>query len=104
MRPIFAMLIAGTFLLGPNLTATADDDDDDDDGRHHGRHYFVNEYGYPCEVKREWKKDGEYKEEIKCESRDDDDDRYYIQPQYLTPAPPQPAPTINIVVPIDWLR
>jgi hypothetical protein len=41
-----------------------------DDGPRRGRGEYKEEfYAQGCKVKREWKRDGEYKEEVKCDDR-----------------------------------
>jgi len=53
---------------GPVL---ADDDDDDRKGRKRHREHKESFWDGPCKVEREWKKDGDYKEERKCQGSDE---------------------------------
>ncbi|MDH0899711.1 hypothetical protein N5C12_10140 [Comamonas aquatica] len=68
-------------------------DDHDDDHRHYRKHehrYHAHKQEFwdgQCKVKREWKKNGEYKEKRKCKDRP----VVYQQPYpvYVAPLPPQ---------------
>lgn len=98
MRAISIAFTAAALLLGGSLVASADPWKD---GSGHGEHggYWTSGYAYgPCKVKREWKEDGEYEEEVECDN--DDHPVYYSQPQVVVPVP-TPRPSINIIVPID---
>jgi len=60
------------FLLAALSAATpamADDDDDDDRGKRRERKEEF--WDGPCKVEREWKKNGDYKEERKCKGGDE---------------------------------
>lgn len=100
MRAINIVFTAAALLLGGSLMASADPwKDESGHGKHGQGEYWVPGHAYgPCEVKREWKGDGEYKEEVKCD--DHDDELYYSQPGVVIPLPAS-RPSINIIVPID---
>lgn len=98
MRATSIVFTAAVLLLGAPLAASADPWKDESGHGKHGE-YWTPGYAYgPCKVKREWKKDGEYEEEVECE--DDEHPAYYAQPQVVVPIP-VPPPSVNIIVPID---
>jgi len=58
-------------MFGATSPALADDDDDDRKGRKRQRDHKEAFWDGPCKVEREWKKNGDYKEERKCEGSDE---------------------------------
>ncbi|MFW7344066.1 hypothetical protein V0R37_21275 [Pollutimonas sp. H1-120] len=93
------LLITGALLAAP-FTAGADSWKDESGHGYRSEREFKEEYwdGH-CKVKREYKKDGEYKEERKCEAPER---RYYErEPVYRSG---RPAIIIDPVIRIggDW--
>jgi hypothetical protein len=77
-------------LLALPFTSWAGDDDDHRHYRKHEHRHHAHKQEFwdgQCKVKREWKKNGEYKEKRKCKDRP----VVYQQPYpvYVAPLPPQ---------------
>lgn len=89
-RPTTMLLVAAGLLLA--APARADDDDDRRHGRGHAYGHYKDKHKHKeefrdgnCKVKREWKKDGSYKEERKCKGQQ------VARPVHVYPAPVQPV-------------
>lgn len=79
IRPaVFLAAIAGLVAASPAWA-----DDDDRHGHHHKHKHKEEFWDGNCKVKREWKKDGHYKEERKCKGHE----HVHQRPVHVYPAP-----------------